>query len=339
MNKNWQDFSKSQSLAQFSETESRLQLIDLSSLGLLKVSGEDNKKFLQGQLTCDVEAITENRSCLGTYCNLKGRAISSFRLFQRGADIYLLMDKALLEKTKSALQKYIVFSKADMFIVDDTAEDLGCFALAGKDLKAALEPLISDQSSAGLALEPNTSIPLGELTLIQHHENSSLFIGPSEILIETWHKLSANSQTFSQNQWDLNLIENGMAQITHEASELFIPLELHMQHLGFIDFDKGCYTGQEIIARLHYRGSLKQSAFICTAASDHLPDTNAELIIHEQSGDKVVGHVVNAAFSGKATISFLAIIKHEFSELSNVQLFDFAGPKISISQTPCAITK
>jgi len=161
-----------------------------TELGLLKITGEHTKQFLQGQLTCDVNEVTASQSQLGAHCNPQGRIISFFRLFTKNGDYYLQMPRELIPIAMSALQKYAVFFKT---ILTDVSDD----------------------------------------------------------------------STYASD-WKKRDIEQGIPAIYPETSEKFLPHDLNLPQLNAVSFTKGCYTGQEIIARMQYRGKLKKHLYRAT---------------------------------------------------------------------------
>lgn len=157
--------------------------------GLLEVSGPDAKKFLQGQLTCNVDKLNDDHYQLCAHCNPQGRILSLFYLINKNNRYYLLMPKSLLSIAENALKKYAVFFKVQMNMSHDTE----------------LNNLIQD--------------------CLQHR------------------------------------LKNHIPNIYPETSGKFLPHELNLPEFGAVDFDKGCYTGQEIIARMHYKGKIKNKLF------------------------------------------------------------------------------
>lgn len=199
----------------------------LSHLGILKVQGKDAKKFLQGQLTCDVE----KPASMGAHCTPQGRVVSLFYLFSIEDAYYLLMQKNMISIAMAALKKYAVFFKTELS--DASAE---MFVLG---------------ASQNLAPEFTFSIPLSP-TSSRH-----FLIGKEQNRAQVWAELNKLSSAIEAEQWHLQNIEEEIPAIYPQTSGKFLPHELNLDKLNAIHFDKGCYTGQEIIARMHYKGKLK----------------------------------------------------------------------------------
>ncbi len=226
-------------------------ICELSDQGLIKIQGNDAKKFLQGQLTCDAERTIS----LGAHCNPQGRVLSLFYLFQYQDAYYLLMQQSMVPIALSALMKYAVFFK--ITLTDDSKN----WHVSG---------VINDDVS----LEQAVRIPVTESLYILAGENN---------------KIQATHET---NVWHQHRIKSGIPAIYPETSGKFLPHELNLPALDAVSFDKGCYTGQEIIARMHYRGKLKTHLYHVNISSAHKPELAAD--IYGEQG-KACGMVVDMA--------------------------------------------
>lgn len=189
----------------------------MTIFGLLNISGEQAKKFLQGQLTCNLDEVTENNPCRGAHCNPQGRIISFFLLFLHDNQYYLQMPRELIPIALKALQKYAVFFKVKMADVSDT---------------------------------------FNQPDLLKHLPSMD--------------------------------ISDGIPAIYPETSEKFLPHELNLPALGAVSFNKGCYTGQEIIARMQYRGKLKNHLYRATVQSPVSLIRGADIFCEGQSCGSLV---------------------------------------------------
>ena len=204
------------------------RICPLENFGFLKISGPDAIKFLQGYTTCDLPSLSEEFARMGAICNLQGRMLSSFLVIRQGNDLLLRMDRSLVPATIGFLQKYIVFSKAEMA---DMSETVRCFGLleAGE-----ADPMAVTSENGG------TRINLGNR---------------QELWMPTEADIIADA---SPAEWQSLEIAAGTAWVTAGTSEAFIPQMLNYHQQDAIDFTKGCYLGQEIVARMQYRGELKR---------------------------------------------------------------------------------
>ena len=286
-------------------------ITDLNNFDLLAIEGIDAGKFLQGQLTCNVETASATQSILGAYCNLTGRVISDLRLIPYETGIYLLCQKAMAEVLKTTLDKYIVFSKAKTHIVTD---DFLRFGVHGQDALATLKMLNIEaptQRGAIVSVSPgfvycaDTQAPRYELLIKTGQKD----------LLKAIEDLGVNSE---RNEWEMAEIGSGLVHIDAHMQDSYTPQILNYDLLGLVDFKKGCYTGQEIIARMHYRGKAKKRLYL--GESDQLTLTpNTQLHIAGES----VGEILRFANDQNASSKFLAIVPCEaVQDGSSVTLVD-----------------
>jgi len=215
---------------------------DLPDIGLIKIQGNDAKKFLQGQLTCDVESITSEKNGMGAHCNPQGRIISLFYLFLFDENYYLLMQSTMIPIAISALKKYAIFFKVELRDASHELMILGCDA----DLQSTQHVM---------------RIP------VNHLHSRFMLAGTAAAINTIRNQMTTPSDISSQDSWKSLNIRDGIPTIYPETSATFLPHELNLDKLNAISFDKGCYTGQEIIARMHYRGKLKNRMHITEISS------------------------------------------------------------------------
>lgn len=275
-------------------------LIDLASNGFLIVSGVDAKKLLQGQLTCDLEKITPTKSALGALCNPQGRVISLFRLFMIGSDYYLQMPKDLLLTTSKALQKYAVFYKVTLTI-SPTLQTIG---LSGSNLLTNL-PFLPKNSDEVMHQDDITIIRLPG-NLIRYE-----MIGEPSSIKKQWGNLLKLTQPAPENTWKHCNIRTGIPSIYSETSEKFLPHEIQLDKLNAISFEKGCYTGQEIIARMHYLGKLKNRLYRARVQSSHTPQYGDPIYAEQARG----GYIVDYCQIDPTTLELLVITQESPSPL------------------------
>jgi tRNA-modifying protein YgfZ len=197
---------------------------NLNEYGLIRISGNETAKFLQGQLTCDVHEVNGQQSRLGAHCDAKGRIQFCFRLFKHQDHYYFRLLKSLIPIALASLQKYAVFSKVKLEDVSDEWVNL------------------------------DLNIPMALDTLED--------------------------------------IRAGIANVFPETRGLFTPHDINYPQVNGVSFNKGCYTGQEIIARMHFLGKLKQHMYRVQFVSDAIPMPGANLV--DADGNNV-GTLVEAA--------------------------------------------
>ncbi len=276
--------------------EAKATVAPLNDYCLLSISGPDAQKFLQGQCTCDFQNIGKDTFLTGAHCNPKGRMISSFVAAPFGTDsIVLRLHESIAETATNALQKYAVFSKIELRLMN---EYVG-FALLN------IETLDSFNTPLTAAPSGQTSYKNETLTL-QHAPDTMEIWSTQEntpTLLSPFKGLSIQSNS---NLWRLKNIQNGIGEIQLPLSEKLLPQEMNYQDIGAISFKKGCYTGQEIIARLHYKGQLKKQMVRGCIKSDQEIEVN-HVIYSDKKDEKPNGTILNVAYSGDNTYEFLAL--------------------------------
>ena len=293
----------------------------LSHEGVLAVRGVDAGKFLQGQLTCNINYLSDSQASLGARCTQKGRMQSSFRILLEGDGVLLAMASELLEPQLADLKKYAVFSKSKL-----TDESASWVRFGLGDADAAL-------ASLGLELPHDNDSAVRANGLIAVRVSP----GRSELWVPVAQAEPVRAQLTSQlreadlNTWLLGQVRAGIGQVMPQTRELFIPQMLNLQAVGGVSFKKGCYTGQEIVARMQYLGKLKRRLYRLVLSAEQLPQPGAELF--SPSHNSAIGEVVIAA-RAEDGIELLAVLQAEAAEEGTVHLGDLQGPVLALLDLP-----
>jgi len=291
MNPNWKTFLLSQQ-AHFEGDETLKFTSSLAHndkvlcpvlhLGVLTISGADAARLLQGQISCDINDLTETKSSLGALCNPKGRVITSFLLIKK-ADVFLMiLPIVLLESVKKRLQMYVLRSAVS---IADSSEQYCLLGLSSSIL--ATESFLHTQQLDHVSIQFSVK------------QNRQLIIAETEIAIAFWsEQLAIGYKPENSEYWRYLDLLAGIPWLTNDTSEEFIPQMLNLDELGAISFSKGCYTGQEIVARTHYLGKAKRSLFLAESAVPNAPLPN-DIIIDDSADDgQPIGRVLHAQYSG-----------------------------------------
>ncbi len=240
-----------------------MSVAHLDQYGFLTLAGRDAVKFLQGYTTCDLEQLQPGKAALGAVCNIQGRMLNNFLVADVEGALVLRMHRDLIAVTKDFLAKYIVFSKATM---TDSSDEF---------------------VSLGLTDEPALADAVASYTY-------------PDSRIEAWVKKDeAPAQTDADTTlWCTADLLAGFAWVSPATSEQYIPQMFQLESLQGIDFKKGCYLGQEIVARMQYRGELKKRLHIATLSSTVATGTP----VNDNAG-KNLGEVVASA--GKCCLAVL----------------------------------
>jgi len=257
--------------------------------GVLSISGPDTEKLLQGQLTCDMSQLGIGGSLPGTLCDNKGRVISTFLALRPDEQrVLLVMHKDIVSSTLATLKKYAVF------------------------YKTTLEDLSSDYRLFGLN---NISEP-GELFLYGSLAGQlGLGLVTASDAITAWDALANKYTAAGTGFWQHLVIRNGIGEVRPETLGEFIPQMLNLQHTGAVNFRKGCYTGQEIVARMQYLGKLKRRMYRLDIDStvSIVPGT----AIH-RDGKSDVGTVVLSESNSSSTQGVLAVLTAEAAQANRL---------------------
>jgi folate-binding protein YgfZ len=251
----------------------------LTHLGAISVSGADAARLLQGQITCNVNDVSPFQSKLAAMCNPKGRAIATFIVIQTGDYFLLVLPVELIETIQKKLQMYVL--RSDVKITDVTSH----YGFLG----------VSESGIMGKAFDAEVKDDIIEITL-PGESGRNLLIGPVETLITYWRQC-LEAGTFHEAdtpRWRLLDLMAGIPWLTLRTSEEFIPQMLNLDKLGGISFTKGCYTGQEIVARTHYLGKNKRDMVLAEGEFSCEPKPNSAVIIAADPEQQAVGHVLMA---------------------------------------------
>ncbi|NMY43077.1 folate-binding protein YgfZ [Pseudomonas sp. WS 5013] len=293
----------------------------LNHEALLAVRGPDAAKFLQGQLTCNLNYLDERTSSLGARCTPKGRMISSFRIVQEGDGYLLALASELLEAQLADLKKYAVFSKSSL--ADESAIWVR-FGLSGGD--GALVSLGLD-----LPQQPDAVARANGLIAIRLPGGRAELWAPAAQADSLQARLAAQLPEAPLNDWLLGQVRAGIGQVFGATRELFIPQMINLQAVGGVSFKKGCYTGQEIVARMQYLGKLKRRLQRLSLAKGELPAVGSELFspVHGSS----VGEVVLAAGNGDGA-ELLAVLQEDAVADGRIHLGNPEGPSLDLLELP-----
>lgn len=276
---------------------------DLSHLGVIQAQGTDAAAFLQGQLSTDLRALTSEAGQLSSWSSPKGRVLSLFHLFIRTETIHLTLPTSLLEFAIKRLGVYVLRSKVTL---TDTSNELARFGVVGDQATAQLQNI-------GLTVPTHRweTVTVDSITVMRLHGETPRFAchGPAPRIIELAMALDHSVRWVNDDTWALHAIMAGEPTIYPQTSDRFVAQMLDLEQFEGISFKKGCYTGQEIIARAQYRGTIKRHLrrARCESSERILPGTT--IAIEDQ--DHIVGEVLDARPDMVGKTQMLAIIHDE----------------------------
>lgn len=232
------------------------------TLELVIVSGADAAKLLQGQLTCDVDAIADPGFARGALCNNKGRVLVTFILVRQEQDFYFVLNEGLSILLMQSLKKYLPFYKCEMRLSEGTV--IGAVGRATASALAGTDALPEAGQCARLRDGWICNLDAEQQQYVVHRP----------AVTEHPAGLTPGSTT----QWLISGLPSGQFPFTASDSEQYTPQELHLDRNGYVSFTKGCYTGQEIVARMHYRGKQKKLLHLIVTDSAVSPDEEVEIL-------------------------------------------------------------
>ena len=294
----------------------------LSHEGILAVRGSDAGKFLQGQLTCNLSYLNDHTASLGARCTPKGRMQSSFRIVQHADGFVLAMAKGLLEPQMADLKKYAVFSKAKL--TDETAE-WARFGIEGGDA-------VLGELGLPLPAEANAVVRSEQGFAIRVSANRAEIWVSSADAATVREQLEARLPAGDLNAWLLGQVRAGIGQVLEPTRELFIPQMLNLQAVGGVSFKKGCYTGQEIVARMQYLGKLKRRLYRLQLNADQVPTAGTPLFspVHASA----VGEIVLGAVAEAGSVEVLGVLQADAVEARLIHLGCAQGPGLELLDLP-----
>ncbi|UYK97371.1 tRNA-modifying protein YgfZ [Pantoea stewartii] len=307
-----------------------LTLMSLDTWALVSVVGPDSTSYLQGQLTLDVAALDAAHHLPAAHCDAKGKMWSNLRLFHRGEGYAYLVRRALRDTQLPELKKYAVFSKVTLAADDDVV----LLGVAGFQARAAL----ADRFEA----LPDSTTPVvhqGETTLLWFAQPAERFLlvtslAEAEALKQ---KLAEDAQLTDSTQWLALDIEAGIPVIEPATSAQFIPQATNLQALDAISFKKGCYTGQEMVARAKYRGANKRALYWLSGQASHLPAANDSLELQMGERWRRTGTVLAAVQLDDGVTWVQVVMNNDLEPDSVLRVEGDEGGKLTIQPLPYSL--
>ncbi len=304
-----------------------LTLISLEEWALTSVQGQDSVSYLQGQLTLDVAALTAQQHLLAAHCDAKGKMWSNLRLFHRGEGLAYIERRNLRDVQITELKKYAVFAKVTI-VADDQSVLLG---LAGFQARAALAGLF-----AALPDAENPVVQQGDTTLLWFAQPAERFllVTSEEQAQAIQQKLAGEAQFNDSKQWLALDIEAGLPVIDTETSAQLIPQATNLQALDAISFKKGCYTGQEMVARAKFRGANKRALYWLAGSASRVPAAGDALELKLGDNWRRTGTVLAAIQLDNGEVWVQVVLNNDLEADSVLRVQGDEGGKLSVQPLP-----
>lgn len=297
-------------MATVTSRNSALGSVRLTHLAALDVKGADAEKFLQGQTSAQVSLADGYFAPLTCFCTPKGRMLANAQLLRLGENHFrLLLSSTLLESLANHLKKFAAFYKAELTALPNLT-----FIGAGDNAKSLADQLGLNFSKQNFPEQVGTHTNNDQLCALRYPGKTPRWLLCFDHDIHG-DEISFQDDDEDRNAWQLEDIRSGLAWLTDAQQDHFLPQMLNWEALGGISFKKGCYTGQEVVARAHFRGQVKKRLMHISveaqALSEALPEVGASLT---NGDDKAVGEVVVSAFNEQGGVELLAVMSTKVME-------------------------
>ncbi len=317
--------------AEFESVLARGAFMPLDQFGTIEVSGDDAATFLHSQLTNDVQHLDAASARLAGYCTAKGRLLATMLAWRSGEAIRLMLARDICASVQKRLSMFVLRAKAKLVDITDNVAVVG---FAG-DVRAALSTVF-DALPDGVHVQVGG--PAG--TLIRVPDSMSrpryLWIGPRDEVEARLPALEGQLARATPGVWDWLDIRAGEPRITQAVVEQFVPQMVNYDVIGAVNFRKGCYPGQEVVARSHYRGTIKRRTALA-----HVGDAAGVIpggeVFHSADPAQPCGMIVNAAAAPQGGFDALVEIKLTALDEGSVHLGAVDGPLLVFEPLPYAL--
>jgi folate-binding protein YgfZ len=294
---------------------------DLSYLAIIEISGADAESFLNAQFTSNIKNLSEHQLQFSAWCNPKGQVKTTFYIYRHADNFYILLPEGLKISFLKQLGMYILRADVQLTDLSDSLTRLG-LCLEKSDVG---QSDILNQLPDNLAVLPLAATE----TELSSRQSRYIIVTDIEQAKSIQDTLTEQLTDTDSYLWKGLDIQAGIPWLTQETSEKFLPQMLNLDLMGALDYQKGCYPGQEIIARLHYRGQLKRRLCLATCTTDTYPESGDPVLSHENN---TVGTVINAQAS-EDIYYLLAVIDNDSIE-NKLSLREPDGSELNLQTLP-----
>jgi folate-binding protein YgfZ len=299
---------------------------DLSQLGVIAFRGDDASSFLQGQLTNDIRSLHADSAQWNGYCSPKGRLLGNFLVWRQGEDYCLQLSGDILPGVQKRLSMFIMRAKVQ---ARDASDETVRLVVAGKQALAAVTAAMGAAPEAPMR---STACDTGQVIRVGS-DKFVLSITP-EHAASVWQALCQSATPVGAPVWDWLRLNAGVPMIVAATQEQFVPQMVNLEVIGGVSFQKGCYPGQEIVARSQYLGKLKRRMFLAHVDADAAP---GDSLYSADFEGQATGTVVNAAPAPTGGFDVLAVAQVESANAHTLHLKAADGAALSLKPLPYAM--
>ncbi|GGP48627.1 tRNA-modifying protein YgfZ [Shewanella saliphila] len=306
----------------FIATSPALMLSSLSHMGLIEVTGEQGRSFIHGQVTTDITSLTADQWKWGAHCDPKGKMLASFRTFAIADSLFMLMPTSTLELDLPQLKKYAVFSKAELSDVSSQYQIIG---VAGNEAQAFITQQFGDVSAALTLVDGGAVLRDGErfIVIITNDKAAALISASQQTLVDA-------------KAWQALEIKAGYPNIDASHSGQYVAQMCNLQAIDGISFNKGCYMGQETIARMKYRGGNKRALYILSGTTSTTINTETQLEIALEDGFRRGGNIIECVQQGE-NVLLTAVLANDTENTAKLRIADDESSQLSIIELPYSL--
>jgi folate-binding protein YgfZ len=307
-------------------------ICDLSYFSTIVFAGGDAAEFIQGQFTNDVNKVDENNSQISGFCNNKGRMIANYRLFQHQQNYFISIRSDLVERSINHLQNYLLRAEV---AIQDISEQLIHIGISGKNADTLLSTYIDNLNTDVDSVSSNEDyIAVRVAGDVPRYEIFCSF----EHAIKLWQGLADKTKIVNTAYWDYLNIKNGLPFIDSHTSEEFVPQMANMELINGISFEKGCYTGQEIVARTHFLGKQKRRTYRINIISETEPKVGEQLATDTSTENQYTGTLVTLYPISENNYEALAVIQIKSAEEGKLKMKG-SGAGVDVLDLPYSLTE
>ncbi|MCL5059580.1 MAG: folate-binding protein [Candidatus Thermoplasmatota archaeon] len=299
---------------------------DLSQLGVIAFRGEDAASFLQGQLTNDVRSLHADGAQWNGYCSPKGRLLGNFLVWRQGGDYCLQLSGDILPGVLKRLSMFILRAKVQG---RDASDETVRLVVAGRQALAAVSAAMGAAPEAAMR-----SVAADSGQVVRVGDDKFVLSIPPERAAAVWQALRQSATPVGAPVWDWLRLNAGIPMIVAATQELFVPQMVNLEAIGGVSFQKGCYPGQEIVARSQYLGKLKRRMFLAHVDAEAVP---GDSLYSADLDGQASGTVVNAAPAPSGGFDVLAVAQVESATTQTLHLKAADGPALSLKPLPYAL--
>lgn len=299
---------------------------DLSQLGVIAFRGEETATFLQGQLTNDVRALHTDAAQWNGYCSPKGRLLGNFLMWRQGEDYCLQLSGDILASVQKRLSMFIMRAKVQ---ARDASDETVRLVVAGQQAVSAVTAAMGSVPEAAMR---SSAVEAGQV--IRVGDDKFVLSIQSERAADVWATLRESATPVGAPVWDWLRLNAGIPMIVAATQELFVPQMVNLEVIGGVNFQKGCYPGQEIVARSQYLGKLKRRMFLAHVNVEAAP---GDSLYSADFEGQVTGTVVNAAPAPTGGFDVLAVVQVESANTQTLHLKAIGGAALSLKPLPYAM--